>query len=91
MPNRFSMSFNKLAARGNILNFIQIHLEISEKMSAEVFDLSYNCDLERRSKSLKLVSKCRVKWSLSPYQAERNRSVYLWIQANVKSDFKKSP
>ena len=50
---------------GSILIFIKISGELGEKMCA---DFSHNCDLEWRSRLSRLVSKCRVQWSLSPYQ-----------------------
>ena len=45
MHNVFTTSFNKTIC-GSILNFIKIYHEIFRKMSAQVSDFSYNCDLE---------------------------------------------
>ena len=53
---KVSMSFNKPKGRANTQNFIQIDTEISEKNDSEVFDFSYKCDLEWRTRSFKLVS-----------------------------------
>ena len=46
VQSKFSMSFNKPTGCGNILNFIQIDTQSSEKMDTKVFDFSYSCDLE---------------------------------------------
>ena len=54
----FSPFFNKPTSRGNILTSIHIDREMCEKMSVEVYDFLYKCDLESRSGSSKLESKC---------------------------------
>ena len=42
--NKFSMRICKPTGHNSLLNFINISWEIYEKMSAENFDFSYNCD-----------------------------------------------
>ena len=49
------MSFNKPSNCGNILDFIQIHTYIWEKMDTNFFYVSYNSDLEWMSRSSKLI------------------------------------
>ena len=49
----FIMSFNKSTSCGNMLNFIQIHTLICEKMDTKIFDFSYNCDLELKAKIIR--------------------------------------
>ena len=52
-----------------------------EKMSAAVFELSYNCGL----KVTKLASECRVQRTFSSYQLERNRSVNMGMRGNARA------
>ena len=68
-----SMSFNKPTGCGNMLNFIQINTQICERIP-KLFYFSHNYDLERRTKSSKLIVKCWVLSSLLSHLA-RKKSV----------------
>ena len=47
MRKKIEMSFNNLLTGcGCIPNFIQIDREICDKISADVYAFSYNCDIE---------------------------------------------
>ena len=68
LQNKFSMSFHISTGCGSRLNFIQTDTQIYKKMDTKVYDFSHNCHLERRSRSPKLASKCRAKWSPSSHK-----------------------
>ena len=84
VQNKFSVSFNKPTGCGHILNFICINRRISEKMDTKFSYFSYNCDLEWRSRSFKLIPTCRAS-----YQVWRKWSVNVWTHANTKVNKKK--
>ena len=58
--NEMSMEFITRTRLNSIPNSIQIDRKLSEIIGAEVFAFSHPCDLESRSMSTRLVSKCRV-------------------------------
>ena len=43
---KISIDFNKLTGWGNMLNSIQTDIYFSENKDIDVFDFSWNCDLE---------------------------------------------
>ena len=78
------MSFTKPTGGGNILIFIQINRNISEEMDTKVFDISYNCDLEWKSRSFKLISYVMLSGPYHRTKFEINWSVNIRLQAKDK-------
>ena len=63
-----------------IPNSTQINCQI---IVAELFALSHSCDLESRSRSIRLVSKCRVQQYRSSTKFKSNSSVNIQMHANI--------
>ena len=58
--DKMSMKFITPTSLNRIPNFIQINWKLCELIGTQLFSFSHSCDLESRSKSITLVSKCRV-------------------------------
>ena len=58
--DKMSMKFIKLLNPNSRANSIKIHWKLGEIIGAEVFAFSHSCDLQSKSRSIRLVSKCRV-------------------------------
>ena len=90
MQNKFSMSLNKPTGCGSILNSVQIDSEICEKICAEVFEFSHNCNLEWRSSHPNWWWNEEISSLYNHTQLKINRSLNDQVQAYISNFFKKS-